>query len=402
MTLPLEGIRVLDMTVFQQGTYATAMLADLGADVIKIEGPDTPDLGRWSTAVGAQTPRNAYFHSLNRSKRGIVIDLKNEKGRQAFYRLVKLADVFMSNLRRPALERLGVSYADLCKINPQIVYGRSSGYGPKGPDADLASMDILGQARGGMIERIGESIGAPRPSPVAIADHVGAITMGFGLMVALFHRERTGEGQEVDASLLGGQLCIQTFNITDYLWSGKISRRPGRGANPTWSVYQGSDAKWFCIGMNRQRYWAPLCEAVGKPEWITDEHFATLEARLDHREELFSALDELFATKRAKQWVKLFSDADLLATMVNDYEAIAEDPQNLVNGYVTEVDPGNGEPPVKMVGLPVVFSKTPGRVRSLAPEFGQHTEEVLLESGFSWDEIAELREAGAIGPRNGT
>jgi crotonobetainyl-CoA:carnitine CoA-transferase CaiB-like acyl-CoA transferase len=400
LTLPLEGIRVLDLTVFQQGTYSTAMLADLGADVIKIEGPDSPDLGRWSMAVRAQTPLNAYFHAHNRSKRGIVLDLKHERGRAAFYRLVELADVFVSNLRRPALERLGLGYAALSQINPKLVYGRASGYGPNGPDADLGSMDILGLARSGMMNRIGEPDGPPKPpAGVAIADHVGAMSLAFGLMVALFHRERTGEGQEVDASLLGGQICIQSFNITDYLWSKDVRGRAGRGRNPTWNVYAGSDGHWFAIGMNRQHYWAPFCAAIGRPEWTDDPRYATLSARLENSDALCGALDALFATRPAAAWVSAFSAADLLATPVNDYAGVAADPQSTANGYITEVEQGQGLPPVQMVGLPVSFSKTPGRVRSLAPEFGQHTEEVLLEAGFDWEEVAALRSVGAIGPR---
>jgi crotonobetainyl-CoA:carnitine CoA-transferase CaiB-like acyl-CoA transferase len=400
MALPLEGIRVLDMTIFQQGTYSTAMLADLGADVIKIEGPDSPDLGRWSAAVVTQEPPNSYFQSLNRSKRGICIDLKQEKGRRVFHKLVEEADVFVSNMRRPALKRLEADYETLSQINPSLVYGRASGYGPNGPDADLGGMDVLGQARGGIMSMTGDPDRSPKPAGVAVADHVGAMSMAFGLMVALFHRERTGEGQEVDASLLGGQMCIQTFNITDYLWSGKLRGRvPRAGNNPTWSIYKGSDDKWFCIGMNRERYWPGIREVLGKPDWITDDRFGTLSGRMEHREELFARFDELFSTRPAAEWIRLFSDADLLATPVNDYSDVAQDPQVLENGYITDVERGDGEPPLKMVGLPVIFSKTPGRIKGLAPEFGQHTEEVLLESGFTWDDIEALRAAGAIGAR---
>src|SRR6266545_2947855 len=288
MALPLEGIRVLDLTIFQQGTYATAMLADLGADVIKIEGPDTPDLGRWSAAVVSQAPLNAYFHSLNRSKRAVCLDLKNERGRQVFHRLVEEADVFVSNLRRPALARLQADYETLSKINPGLVYGRASGYGPRGPDADLGGMDILGQARGGIMSMTGEPDRGPKPAGVAIADHVGAISMAFGLMVALFHRERTGEGQEVDASLLGGQMCIQTFNITDYLWSGKVRGRiPRAGFNPTWSIYKASDGKYFCLGMNREHQWPAICRVLDDQDWMKEERYAKLQDRIALRDELW-------------------------------------------------------------------------------------------------------------------
>jgi crotonobetainyl-CoA:carnitine CoA-transferase CaiB-like acyl-CoA transferase len=395
---PLDGVRVLDMTIFQQGTYSTAMLADLGADVIKIEGPDSPDLGRWSAAVVTQKPLNAYFHSLNRSKRAICLDLKKEEGRRVFHKLVEEADVFVSNLRRPALKRLGADYETLSKINPSLVYGRASGYGPNGPDADLGSMDILGQARGGIMSMTGEPDRGPKPAGVAVGDHVGAMSMAFGLMVALFHRERTGEGQEVDASLLGGQMCIQTFNITDYLWSGKVRGRiPRAGLNPTWSVYKASDGKYFCLGMNREPHWQRIAELLGEQEWMLQDRYKTLADRIEHRDELWEKFDALFATKPAAYWVKLFSEADLLATPVNDYSDVAEDPQVLANDYITEVEREDG-PPVKMVGVPVIFSKTPGKISGLAPEFSQHTEEVLLEAGYDWSELEKLRASGAIGP----
>jgi crotonobetainyl-CoA:carnitine CoA-transferase CaiB-like acyl-CoA transferase len=399
VVLPLEGIRVLDLTIFQQGTYATAMLADLGADVIKIEGPDTPDLGRWSAAVVAQQPLNAYFHSLNRSKRAICIDLKNERGRAVFHKLVEEADVFVSNMRRPALARLQADYETLSRINPGLVYGRASAYGPNGPDADLGGMDILGQARGGIMSMTGEPDRGPKPAGVAIGDHVGAMSLAFGLMVALFHRERTGEGQEVDASLLGGQLCIQTFNITDYLWSHQLRGRiPRAGFNPTWSIYKGSDGKYFCLGMNREHQWPAICKLLSAQEWIHDPRYAKLQDRIKLRDELWARFDALFATRPAQEWVRVFSEADLLAAMVNDYADLAEDPQTLANGYITDVEAPDGET-LKMVGLPVVFSKTPGRIKGLAPEFGEHTEEVLLEAGLDWGEVVELRQAGAIGPR---
>ncbi len=400
MDLPLEGVRVLDLTIFQQGTYSTAMLADLGADVIKIEGPDTPDPGRSTMATNTRGPMNAYYQTLNRGKRAICIDLKDDQGRKAFHKLVEDADIFVSNYRRPALARLGCDYKTLSEINPRIIYGRGSGYGPEGPDADQASMDLLGQARGGLMSQTGDPDSGPKGAGVAIADHVGAITMAFGLVVALRHRERTGEGQEVDASLLGGQLCIQSFNITDYLWSGHQRGQVRRsGPNPTWSTYQGSDGKWFALGMSAAHYWSRIATAIGKPEWATDERYATINARLDNSDELFAELDAVFANETAAEWVRRFADADLLATPVNDYEDVAKDPQVIANDYITDVEQENGEPPVKMVGLPVVFSKTPGHIRGLAPEFGQHTEEVLQEAGFTWDDLTELREAGAIGPR---
>jgi CoA:oxalate CoA-transferase len=398
MTFPLEGIRVLDMTIWQQGTYSTAMLADLGADVIKIEGPDSPDPGRGLIGVAGLNPMNAYFHSHNRSKRAICIDMKLPRGREVFNRLVKDADVLVSNMRRRALLKLGADYASVSKINPEIVYARASGYGPNGPDADLGSMDIMAQARGGIMSVTGDPDGPPKPVGVPFADHVGAITMAFGIMVALYHRQLTGEGQEVDASLLAGQLCIQSFNVTGTLFTGRVPQRRARaGLSPTWNAYKGSDDKWFVIGMLQQRYWPGLCEVIGKPEWLDDERYGTLWGRGQNSAALFADLDAVFSTKTADEWVRLFAEADLLAARVNDYEEVANDPQNIANGYIVEVERGGGEPPLKMVGPPVIFSKTPAKVRNLGPEFGQHTEEVLLEAGYTWEELGELREAGVIG-----
>lgn len=397
MVLPLEGLRVLDMTIWQQGTYSTAMLADLGADVIKIEGPDAPDPGRGLTLDG-RTTNNAYFQSHNRSKRGICLNLNFEEGRRVLYKLAEEADIFVSNMRRRALRKLGADYESLSKINPRIIYGRASGYGPNGPDADVGSMDIMAQARGGIMSVTGDPDGWPKPVGVPFADHVGALSMAFGLMVALYHRERTGEGQAVDASLLAGQLCIQSFNITGSLFNDNRipPRRSRAGLSPTWNVYKGSDGKYFVIGMNQQRYWPGICRIVQRPDWIESEKYGAVASRAEHREELFAELDAVFATKTADEWVRLFSDADLLAARVNDYSEVANDPQNLENGYITEVANPDG-PPVKMVGLPVIFSKTPGHVRNLAPELGQHTEEVMLEAGYTWEEIAALREQRAIG-----
>jgi crotonobetainyl-CoA:carnitine CoA-transferase CaiB-like acyl-CoA transferase len=396
MALPLEGIRVLDMTVFQQGPYSTVMLGDLGADVIKIEGPDSPDPGRFSIAVKGG-PLNAYFQAHNRSKRSLVIDLKNDEGRKTFYKLVEQADVFVSNLRRPALARLGCDYETLSKINPRLIYARASGYGPKGPDADRAAMDILGQARGGIMSVTGDPDGPPKPVGAAVGDHVGAMSLAFGIMVALYHRERTGEGQALDSSLLSGQLCIQSYNITDYLWGAPVQqRRPRVGYNAAWSAYQGSDGKWFAVGMNKDWYWEPFCRTIGRPELIANERYATLKLRLENYQELFEIFDAHFATRPAAEWVKMFADADLLACFLNDYSTLVEDPQVVENGYITEVEGTEG---VKMVGPPVQFSKTPGKARSLAPEFGQHTEEVPQEAGLDWDDITRLRSVGAIGPR---
>src|SRR3989304_5281627 len=217
MPLPLEGIPVLDLTIWQQGPYASAMLAALGADVIKIEGPDLPDPGRrflFRRDVGL----SPYYEAHNRGKRSLALDLKHPKGKELFLRLVKGADAFLHNLRGGAIERLGVDYQAVSNVNPRIIYAHASAWGGKGPDSKLGSFDILAQARGGILMLNGEPGGPPLPVPVPIADQVGAFMAAHGLVVALFHRERTGQGQELNVSLLGGQLALQSFNITRTLY----------------------------------------------------------------------------------------------------------------------------------------------------------------------------------------
>jgi crotonobetainyl-CoA:carnitine CoA-transferase CaiB-like acyl-CoA transferase len=403
MAAVLDGIRVLDMTIFQQGPYSAAMLADLGADVIKIEGPDSPDPGRGFGQPPPASGLRAYWETLNRGKRAIALDLKTEAGREVLHHLVAGADVFVSNLRYKALERLGADYDTLSKIKPDLIYAHATGYGPEGPDADLGSMDILGQARGGLMAVTGEPDAPPMNAGAPIADHVGAICLGFGIMTALLHRERTGEGQRLEGSLLAGQLCIQSHNITGTaLEDGRVPKRTRRnGTNPTWNSFRGSDGKWFVLGMSRDVFWTPTCRLLGHPEWIADERYATLSARVENVSELLEQLDAIFATKAADEWVRLFSDANLMAARVNDYAEVASDPQVIANRYVTEVERADGSPPVKMVNHPIIYYKTPARIRGLAPEFGQHTEEVLLEAGYTWETIESLREAGAIGARRG-
>jgi len=404
MAAILEGVRVVDMTIWQQGPYSTAMLADLGADVIHIEGPESPDVGRNFGGAPAENGLNPYFHAHNRGKRAIAIDLKDARGREIMYRLVGTADVFMSNMRRKALARLGMDYETLSRLNPRLIYARASGNGPKGPDADHGSMDILGQARGGIMMAQAGPDGLPRGATGGVADHVGAITMAFGIMSALFHRERTGEAQQVDSSLLGSQMCIQSFAITETLFNGNVFRQRGRNAirnnvNPTWRAYQGSDGKWFSIAMSNDSFWEGITRTLNKPEWLQDERFSNLRARTENSETIIEQLRQLFATRPAQHWIKLFTDEDLLAGPVNDYSDLIRDPQTLANDYIVTVERDDGLPAVQMVGAPVNFGKTPARIRHLAPEFDQHTEEVLLELGYSWEAMEALRREGVIGAR---
>ncbi len=396
----LDGIRVLDMTIWQQGTSASAMLADLGADVIKIEEPSGGDPGRGLWRVEKAGGLSGYFQALNRGKRSIALDLKRAEGLEAFLRLAKTADVFLTNFRPGVCERLGIGYAGVAKVNPRIIYACASGYGRAGPDARDGCFDILGQARGGLMAVTGEPDGYPKNAGAPIADQVGGMLAAFGILAALLHRERTGEGQEVDVSLLGSVMALQSFNITSYLLSDELPKRfPRAGNSPFWNVYRGSDGKHFALAMLLNRGWRETCEAIGQPELERDERFAHYRDRvLTNAAELIAIFDGAFATRPANEWVRMLNERGVFCARIQDYEEIARDPQVLANGYIVDV-PREGAPPVRMVSTPVQLSKTPAQIQGVAPELGQHTEAVLLEAGYTWEEIEALRATGAIGPK---
>lgn len=390
--LPLSGLVVIDCTIWQQGTYATAMLADFGANVIKVEGPDSPDPGR---GVG-----EAYFESHNRNKRGVVIDLKNPDGRETLLRMAEKADVFVQNMRQGVMEKLGLAYADVKARNPRIIYASASGYGSKGPHRLWPAMDILGQARGGTMMTQGPPDLPPIFSFAGMADQVGAISLSYGILLALWHRARTGEGQQLDASLLGGQVMLQSFNITGTLFTGVVPpRRSREEAAPMWNVYQCRDGGWIALSMSQiGRWWVPFCEGVGRPDLRDDPRFNRLPDHYEHRQELIAELDRLFAQRDQWEWVRDLCGKGLPVAPVQDYGQLINDPQVVANDYIVEYDHASGERR-KIVGPAVQLEGSPGSIRSGAPDFGQHTEEVLLEFGFDWQEIEQLRHRRAIGGR---
>lgn len=389
MASALEGICVLDVTIWQQGTYATALMADMGADVIKIEAPNSPDPGR-NFLIRHKYGLSPYFEAHNRGKRSLAIDLKHPRGKEAFLRLVRDADVVLNNLRLGAMERLGLGYDPLSRINPRIVYVHASAYGKEGPEAGLGSFDILAQARGGIMSINGEPDDPPLPVSLPQADQVGAIMAAYGTLLALFHRERTGEGQEVNVSLLGTQLALQAFNITNYLLTERLPLRQPRGAfGPTWTTYRCGDGKYIALGMLEERWWPGVCQATGEEQLEHDPRYDTAINRARNGPELIAYLDGVFARRPAREWVARMREFGLLVELVQDYEDVSRDPQVLANEYIQEVERPGGEP-FRIVGIPVRMTKTPGRVRSPAPALGQHSREVLLEHGFSQQEVDEL------------
>lgn len=402
MTMPLEGIRVLDMTLGQQGPVASMMLADMGADVIKLEDPLIGDPGRYLHSIlGVEVPLNFYFENNNRNKRSITVNLKEEQGREIVYRLAEKSDVFVTNYLRATVESLGMDYQTISRRNPVIIYAVGSGFGPMGPDRNKTCLDIAAQARGGIWSISGEPDQPPVLVGGGMADQVGAGLLAYGIVLALFARERTGMGQEVDVSLLAGQAWLGALGLQSFLFYGQVQAlgRVNRAsaANPLWNFYRTKDDKWLCLAMLvSDVYWSDFCRAMGIAELEHDPRFESHTAREEHAEELVSILDGRFASETREEWIRRFSEQNgllerkLIWEPFRDYAELAADPQMYDNDYIVEFShPARG--PEKWVGIPVKLSNTPGTIRNPAPELGQHTEEVLLELGYTWEEIEKLR-----------
>jgi crotonobetainyl-CoA:carnitine CoA-transferase CaiB-like acyl-CoA transferase len=398
MKLPLEGIRVLDLTIWQQGTYASAILADLGADVVKIEERESGDPGRGAWYV-KEVGLSSYFEAHNRGKRSIAIDLKQERGRAVLLKLAERADVFLNNFRIGAIKRLGLDYESVAAVNPAIVYVQASGYGPAGPDADLGAFDFLAQARSGFASLNGEPDDPPLPAMVPIADQTGALHACIAVLAGLAGRSASGNGMKFDTSLLGSMIALQAFDMNQHLFTGHLRQRAMRGGSrPFWRLYRGGDGRWFVIGMLLDRCWPELCRELGREDLLDDPRFDTFIRRIgENAPALIAILDEVFASAPAREWVDRLNGIGMFAQPAQDYAEIAADPQAAANGYIQELH-REGWAPVRVAGSGLVLDGEPVTVRRQAPQLGEHTEAVLLEAGYAWDEITRLRDEGIVGP----
>jgi crotonobetainyl-CoA:carnitine CoA-transferase CaiB-like acyl-CoA transferase len=404
MSGPLDGIRIIDWTIWQQGPVATQMLADLGAEVIKIEERERGDPGRGLTAAaGSPTVkggRNFYFEANNKHKKSIALDLKRPEAREIVHRLAARSDIFVQNFRKGVAQRLGLGYGDLAALNPRIIYASASGYGPEGPDSGEPSFDYLGQARSGIMNAVATGSTAPAFIYGGIADQMGAVMLAYGVLAALFVRERTGIGQEVDASHLGSMMALQGLNVVARTIMGSEFPRLQRANafNPLWNHYRCADDKWIALAMLQpDRYWKDFCEVIGKPELIEDPRFANATPRGWNATALIAIFDEVFAERPRDEWMRILKRrGDFIYTIVNSVSDLPDDPQVRANDYVVEYDhPVLGN--LTILGMPVKLSATPGDPRGHAPELGEHTELLMTEMlGYSWDDVRRLREANVI------
>ena len=405
MAAILEGIRVLDWTIFQQGPVASMILGDMGADVIKIEERIGGDLGRGMMRVagamigGKEVQRNPYFEAGNRNKRSLTVDLRKDKAKEIIYKLVEKSDVFVQNFRMGVAERIGMDYGTLAKYNPRLIYAHGSGWGPKGPDKDDPSADYTGVARSSLMEIAGEPGMDPVPIQGGIGDQTGAVMTAFGIVAALLVRERTGMGQKVDASILGG-LTFLLGHLVCFSTMANISGiRIGRktAGNPLWNYYKCSDGRWIALAhLSPDKFWPIVCRSMSLEALEKDSRFDSMDNRTKNCGELIAIFDRTFASKTRKEWEKIFKENGVIYAPVNNLKDLTEDPQVLANDYVTEFEhPVFGR--MKTIGFPITFEKTPMSIRKEAPEFGQHTEEILTEIlGYTWDDIAKLRDEEVI------
>ncbi|MCA2257134.1 CoA transferase [Mycobacterium avium] len=385
MAGPVEGVTVVELGVWVAGPAAGGILADWGADVIKIEPPTGDPARMFGRMLGCDLGLNPPFEIDNRSKRSVVLDLSSEPERRAAFELLSGADVFLTNVRPGALQRLGLDFASASAANPRLVYGLITGYGESGPDADRAAFDVAAfWSRAGVAHLLTRPGDTPPFQRGGMGDHSAGMTMAAAVCAALLARERTGAGQLVTTSLYRQGAYTVSFDLNTYLMSGQpiaIGQRESMG-NPCMNNYAASDGRRFWIvGLEPERHWPALCRAVGRPEWRDDPRFADARARAANSVALIAALDEIFATRPLDEWAQIFAgEPDFFWSPVNSLEDVVADEQfHAAGGIVYVPDGADDQAAVPMVATPADFHGTPWAPRSAAPELGQHTAEVLAE-----------------------
>lgn len=379
---PLEGIRVLDLSRVLAGPYCTMMLADYGANVIKIEPPKVGDDSRaFGPFVGKES---AYFMSLNRNKRSMVLNFKLQEDCDLFKEMVKQADVVVENYRPGTMEKFGLGYEELKKINPKIVYAACSGFGHTGPYVRKPAYDIIVQAMGGIMSVTGPEGGEPTRVGASVGDIIAGLFSAIGVMMALYHRQCTGEGQKVDVAMLDCQVAVLENAISRYLVNGEVPKPIGN-RHPSitpFSAYTAKDGH-IIVGAGNDRLWDKLCNLIERTDLLTDERFATNLERTQNVNELKVILDDVFKAKTIDQWMESLDAAGVPCAPINTVDKVINDPQINAREMIVEVDhPVAGR--MKVPGVPIKLSATPGSVDSPAPLLGQHAEEIMHEL-FGWD-----------------
>lgn len=401
MARALEGMRVLDLTVWFQGPVSAQYLADFGAEVIKIERPQGGDQARGVRSIKSLEigDWNQYFLVINRNKKSVALDLKTEGGREIMYRLVAQSDVFLSNLAPSMLESWGLSYEKLKAIKPDIIYATNTGYGRQG-DVSKPSFDMTVQALTGIMARLGEPGEPPIYLGMGSGDAYGGIMSALGIVLALYQRKRTGRGQCLDASLYGAQLFLAAPFLQSFLAgneSAALQQSRKQVENPLWNLYPTS-GKWvYLCEPNEDARWAALCRALGDAQLAVDSRFASAAGRREHNEALIEIIEAHALRHDHQTLMDAFRREELVASPVNNLADVIRDEQAWRNNYFMKTWCEEVQREVDIRGLPVTLSKTPGEVHSLGPQLGQDTELVMMDLlGYEWDEIEAMKAKGAI------
>ena len=393
--LPLFGMVVLDLSQILAGPVCGMMLADMGADVIKVEKPDGGDDNRRAGPpfIGGQ---GAGFMAANRNKRSLALNLRDESGRQVFERLLERADVVVENFRPGVMERLGIGYERLSKLKPSLIYCSISGHGGTGPYKDRGGFDLIAQGMSGLMSITGVPDGVPVKVGVPITDISAGILAANGVLCAYIHAQKTGQGQLVDTSLLEAGIAYTIWESSGYFADGEIPGPLG-SAHRVLAPYQAlrtSDG-YINIGAANQRTWEQLCRAIGQEELIEDQRFKEPGDRKAREEELADLLEETFRGESTAYWLEAFEKVGMVAGPINDISQVYEDPQVIAREMKVDLeDPDLGT--LHNIGIPVKLSATPGRIRRRAPMLGEHSWEILTESGFAEKEIEELFGSGVV------
>ena len=390
--MPLTGIKVLDLTRVVSGPFCTMLLADFGADVIKVEALNG-DPSRVTGIVGEG--ENPYFVNLNRNKRSITVNLKTDRGRQIIRRLARTADVLVENFRPGVMDRLGIGYDTLKEINPELIYAAVSGFGKTGPYRNRPAFDFIAQAMSGFMSLNGSEDMDPMRAGIPISDTVAGLYAAFGILAALRNRERTGRGDEIQVAMTDGLISMFTFASGAFFSTGELPPRNGNDhmVISPYGVFPTADGP-IALAPSTEKTWQNLCRVLDMTHLTTDPRFETNEKRRENRIEINRIIAEKFQTRTRMEWIEALNGAGVPCGPIYNLKEVFSDPQILHQEMILESEQPSGK--VKMPGFPVKITDTPAALRRPSPQLGEHTGEILKEIGYGESEIEEMRQGKIV------